>query len=56
MELRNFTGIALAIAELSQITFTHHIDTSIFASDRSKKSLVTQVLATLSLCRCDRIL
>ncbi|MBD2508566.1 hypothetical protein H6G91_14980 [Nostoc muscorum FACHB-395] len=23
MELRNFTGIALAIAELSQITFTN---------------------------------
>ncbi|MBE8998722.1 hypothetical protein IQ274_10985 [Nostoc sp. LEGE 12447] len=42
MELRNFTGIALAIAELNQIMFTNHIDMSIFVSDRSKKFLVTQ--------------
>ncbi|MBE8991254.1 hypothetical protein [Nostoc sp. LEGE 12450] len=42
MELRNSTGIALAIADLSQIVFTNHIDTSIFVSDRSKKFLVIQ--------------
>ncbi|MEJ6480277.1 hypothetical protein N0Y54_02640 [Nostoc punctiforme UO1] len=42
MELRNSTGIALAIADLSQIVFTNHIYTSIFVSDRSKKFLVTQ--------------
>ncbi|MBC1277713.1 hypothetical protein GNF10_17555 [Nostoc sp. UCD121] len=52
----DFTGIALAIAELNQIMFTNHIDMSIFVSDRSKKFLVTQVLTTLSLCPCDRIL
>ncbi|MBD2521624.1 hypothetical protein [Nostoc sp. FACHB-133] len=40
--MRNFTGIALAIAELSQIVFANHIETSIFVSDRSKKFLVTQ--------------
>ncbi|NEU84287.1 hypothetical protein [Nostoc sp. UIC 10630] len=58
MELRNFTGIALAIAELNQIMFTNHIDMSIFVVAIAAKNswLHKQAFTTLSLCRCDRIL